>query len=176
MDEKHESLLFKILAGISGFSGFIIIIKTLLSYPKEQAVGESFVAKEFIFPTALYTFHFKPVTLLVIFGFLWWTLGLEGFKKEIEKFPKWIKKLIFIFLASSAFVFAYEATHNFLLWMSFYTIYQGDLDLLAHQINPNTMPKPVNFNFISKIFSMFLAGSLYGLYFFHKILKESEKP
>jgi len=60
--------------------------------------------------------------------------------------------------------------------MSFYTIYQGDLDLLAHQINPNTMPKPVNFNFISKIFSMFLAGSLYGLYFFHKILKESEKP
>ncbi|MBS7658344.1 MAG: hypothetical protein QW476_01110 [Candidatus Bathyarchaeia archaeon] len=174
MEEKHELLLFKILAGIAGILGLSIIIKVLLSNPVEMAVGERFVIKEFVFPTAIYTFHFKPVTLLVIFGFLWWSLGLESFRNEIKKFPKWIKKLIFIFLALSSFVFAYEALHNFLLWMSFYTIYQGNLDLLHHQINP-AMPKPVNFNFISKIFSMFLAGSLYGLYFFHKLLKEPEQ-
>jgi hypothetical protein len=173
MDEKHESLLFKILAGIFGVLGLIVIIKTLISYPIEQAVGERFITGEWIFPTAIYTFHFKPVTILVASGFLWWTLGLEGFRKWIKKFPKWIKKLIFIFFASSAFVFAYETLHNFLLWMSFYTIYQGNLDFLSHQVNPATMPKPVNFNFISKMFSMFLAGSLYGLYFFHKIQDEN---
>lgn len=174
MDEKHEALLFKILAGAFGILGLFIIIKTLVDNPVEIAVGERFVTNELIFPTAFYTFHFKPVTILVVSGFLWWTLGLEGFKKEIEKLPKWIKKLILIFLATSIFIFAYEALHNFLLWMSFYTIYQGNLDLLNHQINP-AMPKPVNFNFISKIFSMFLAGSIYGFYFFHKILKETEK-
>ncbi|MEM2864917.1 MAG: hypothetical protein QXR65_06595 [Candidatus Bathyarchaeia archaeon] len=68
----------------------------------------------------------------------------------------------------------YEFLQNFLMWTSFFIMYGGNLDMLYHQLNP-AMPKPVNFNFISKLFSMFFAGALYGIYYFHRMLKEGER-
>jgi len=174
LKRKCELLVYRVLAGIFGVLGLIVMALVMVRHPSESAVGERFIVDEFTFSTFFYVFHFKPITLFVIFGFLWWSLGMEGFKDAIERIPLWIKKLIFVFFAVSAFVMGYEVFHNFLLWMSFYIIYRGNLDLLCHQINP-AMPKPVNFNFISKLFSMFFAGALYGMYFFHRVTKGLKK-
>lgn len=169
-----EATVYKILAGVFGASSLAILMKVFMDHPSERVVGERFVISELILPTPIYVFHFKPITLFTAFGFLWWVLGMEGFKEEIKRvFPKQLRKLVFVALIFSAFIMGYEALHNFLLWMSFYIIYQGNLDLLYHQVNP-AMPKPVNFNFISKLFSLFFAGALYGAYFFHKLIEEEQ--
>jgi hypothetical protein len=95
---------------------------------------------------------------------------LESWEKQIRSLPSIGRRIIFIFFALATFVFSYEAIQNFLQWTSFYILYQGNIDLLYHQLNP-ALPKPVNFNFISKLFTMFVAGALYGLYFFHRLEK-----
>jgi hypothetical protein len=170
MSEGSELNVYRILSAVFGVLGLAIMVKVILARPFEYAVGESFIMDELTLPTPFYTFHFKPITLFTILGFLYWTLGLEGFRNYFVKFPRVVKRLIIIFLATAAFVMMYEFIQNFFMWTSFYIMYGGDLDKLYHQINP-AMPKPVNFNFISKMFAMFFAGSLYGLHFFMRMEK-----
>ncbi len=172
-EEKKELWIYRILAAIFGVLGLEILLSVYLIYPSEHAVGERFVVDELIIPTPVYLFHFKPITLFVIFGFLYWAIGLEAWRNYIIRWPKIVKRGIFIFLSLSTFIMGYEFLQNFLMWTSFFIMYGGNLDLLYHQLNP-AMPKPVNFNFISKLFSMFFAGGLYGMYFFHRILKKNE--
>ena len=159
---------FKVASGIFGVLGLYIMVRAFIIHPSEFAVGERFVIDEVTLPTSIYTFHFKPITLFTIFGLLYWTLGLEGWKRYIAKIPATVRKLFTIFSILSAFVMGYEFIQNLLMWMSFYIMYGGNLDLLYHQVNP-AMPKPVNFNFISKLFWMFFVGALYTIYFFEKI-------
>lgn len=162
--------MYHIASAVSGIMGLTILVWVLTKYESEYAVGERFVIEELVYPTPLYTFHFKPITLFVIFGFLYWTLGLEGWRNYISKIPRLGRRLIFIFFALSAFITGYEFIQNFFMWTSIYIKVGGDLDLLYHQLNP-AMPKPVNFNFISKLFSMFFAGALYGIYFMNRLEK-----
>jgi hypothetical protein len=166
--------VYRILAAIFGILALIILVRVSLTYPSEVAVGERFVIDELVLPTSVYVFHFKPITLFVIFAFLYWAIGLEGMRTLIIRLPLLIKRFIFIFFCLSAFIMGYEFLQNFLMWTSFYIMYGGNLDLLYHQLNP-AMPKPVNFNFISKLFSMFFSGALYSIYFFTRILKDERK-
>ena len=168
---KNDQKIYHILSIISGIITLLIMIKIITSYPSEYAVGERFVLDEFTFSTPLYTFHFKPITLFIIFSFLWWALGLESWKIYIEKIPYLTRKLIFIFLSLASFIMCYEFLQNFLMWTSFFILYGGNIDQLYHQLNP-AMPQPVNFNFVSKIFILLLSGSLYGMYFFNSIKKK----
>jgi len=62
---------------------------------------------------------------------------------------------------------------NFLQWTSFYILYKGNIDLFHHQLNPALL-KPVNFNFISKLFTMSVAGVLYSMYFFHRLERSNK--
>lgn len=168
MNIKTERKLYQGLSILFGLLNIIILVKVVITYPSEFAVGERFILDEFNFKTPFYTFHFKPITLYIIFGFLWWALGLEGWKLQIAKIPHQAKRLIFIFFALGAFIMFYEFTQNFLMWTSFYILNGGDLDRLSHQVNPS-MPHPVNFNFVSKLFAMLLAGALYGMYLFKHV-------
>jgi len=169
--KKKEIWIYRFLAAFFGLLGMIILARVSLTYRSEFAVGERFVIDELIIPTPLYVFHFKPITLFVIFGFLYWAIGLEGFRNIIFRWPRLIKRIIFVFFGLCAFIMGYEFLQNFLMWTSFYIMYGGNLDLLYHQLNP-AMPKPVNFNFISKLFAMFFSGSLYGMYFLYPMLKK----
>jgi hypothetical protein len=165
-----ELQVYRILSAIFGLLGLTILLRVSLKHRSEYVVGERFVMDELIIPTPIYVFHFKPITLFVMFGFLYWALGLEAWRNHILKWPSTLKRGIFIFLCLGAFIMGYEFLQNFLMWTSFFIMYGGNLDMLYHQLNP-AMPKPVNFNFISKLFSMFFAGALYGIYFFHRMLR-----
>ncbi len=103
---------------------------------------------------------------------MYWILGLEGYRNYIARIPRIIKRLIMMFMLLSAFIMMYEFIQTFLVWISFYITYGGDLDMLYHKINP-AMPKPVNFNFVSKLYAMFFSGSLYGIYYFLKLDKNT---
>jgi hypothetical protein len=167
MDEITEIKLYKIASTIFGILAVIIIINVFISHPEEYAVGESFVLTHFTYPTPIYTFHFKPITLVMMLGFLWWMIGLNGWKKEFARIPSFIKNVLKIFLFLCILVFMYEFLQVFLLWTSFYIKFGGNYDLLYNQINPG-MPKPVNFLFVSKLYALFLGGAVYTLYFLEK--------
>lgn len=168
MNEVVERRIYHALSILFGLSAISLLIILYSTYPTEESVGERFVLDQLTFPTPLYTFHFKPITLYVMFGFLWWALGLEGWRLYAVKIPRLGKRLIIIFFSLGAFIMFYEFLQNFLMWTSFYIIYGGNIDQLAHQLNP-AMPRPVNFNFVSKVFGMLLAGALYGIYFFTRL-------
>ena len=172
-NERYELLLYHILSVVFGLLCLGILIHVSTMYPSEYAVGERFVVDELIIPTSLYVFHFKPITLFVIFGFLYWIIGLESWRNKIIRWPRLIKRAIFIFLTLGGFIMGYEFLQNFLMWTSFYIMYGGNLDLLYHQMNP-AMLKPVNFNFVSKLFLMLFGGSLYGMYFFNRMMQGNE--
>ena len=170
MRHYDEVSVYRILSALFGILALTILLRVILAYPEERAVGERFVIDEIVLPAGFYMFHFKPITLFSFFSFLFWVFGLESWEKQIRSFPSIGRRIIFIFFALAAFVFSYEAIQNFLQWTSFYILYQGNIDLLYHQLNP-ALPKPVNFNFISKLFTMFVAGALYSMYFFHRLEK-----
>lgn len=169
--KSREFWSYRILAAIFGLLSLTILLRVSFKHRSEYAVGERFVVDELIIPTSIYVFHFKPITLFVMFSFLYWAIGLEAWRDHIRKWPNIVKRGIFIFCCLGAFIMGYEFLQNFLMWTSFFIMYGGNLDLLYHQLNP-AMPKPVNFNFISKLFSLFFAGALYGIYFFNRMLKE----
>jgi hypothetical protein len=162
---------FRIVSAVFGILALAVLVRVVLAHPEEYAVGERFVIDEIVMPTSFYVFHFKPITLFAFFSFLFWIFGLESWEKQLKVLPLTVKRTFFIFFALAAFVFGYEAIQNFLQWTSFYILYQGDIDLLYHQLNP-ALPKPVNFNFISKLFTLFVAGALYSMYFFNRIERD----
>ena len=170
MKRFESENLFKIISVVFGILAIIILLRVILIHPEEYAVGERFVIDEITIPTNFYLFHFKPITLFTFFSFLYWAFGLEGWAQQIKALPLGLRRTFFIFFALVTFVFGYEAIQNFLQWTSFYILYQGNIDLLHHQLNP-AIPKPVNFNFISKLFTMFVAGAIYSMYFFIRIEK-----
>ncbi|WP_455364522.1 hypothetical protein [[Eubacterium] cellulosolvens] len=170
MREDREQNIYIIFSLLSGILALAVWIHLIITHPIEDAVGERFVLDQFTYPTFFYTFHFKPITLFVMFGLLWWVLGLEGWRRYIVKIPQLIKRLIIIFFFLSATIMLYEFLQNFFMWTSFYILYGGNIDQLCHQLN-SSMPRPVNFNFVSKLFLMFLSGALYGMYFFNRIEK-----
>lgn len=171
MNKKTE-LIFGVVSIISGIIALIILLFVFFVHPSEKAVGERFILDEFTFYTPVYQFHFKPITLFVVFSFSFLVFGAESLYSQLSKISLFTKRLIFIFLFLTTFIFAYETLQNFLMWTSFYVLTSGEipLDVLTHQVNP-AMLGPVNFLFISKVFSLFLFSSLYGLYFFHRTMK-----
>jgi hypothetical protein len=162
--------MYRVFSVIFGVLALTVLLRVLFAHPEEYAVGERFVIDEIVIPTSFYVFHFKPITLFSFFTFLFWVFGLESWEKQLKMLPIPARRTFFIFFALVLFVFGYEAIQNFLQWTSFYILYQGNIDLLHHQLNP-ALPKPVNFNFISKLFTMFVAGALYSIYFFNRLEK-----
>jgi hypothetical protein len=173
--KDRSEFIFALISIISGIIVLIILLYVFLIHPSEKAVGERFVIDELTFYTPIYEFHFKPITLLTIFSFLFFVCGAESLYSRLTEMSLLIKRLFFIFFFLATFIFAYETLQNFLMWTSFYILNNGkmSLDELTHQVNP-TMLNPVNFLFISKLFSLFLFSSLYCLYLFYRLLKSSD--
>jgi hypothetical protein len=172
--KNRTEFIFALISIIFGIIVLIILLLVFFVHPSEKTVGERFVIDELTFYTPIYEFHFKPITLLVIFSFLFLVFGVESLYSRLIEMDMIIKRLFFMFFFLTTFIFTYETLQNFLMWTSFYILNQGkmSLDELSHQIN-SAMLSPVNFLFISKLFSLFLFSSLYGLYFFNRIMNPS---
>jgi magnesium-transporting ATPase (P-type) len=171
--KDRSEFIFALISIICGIIVLIILFFVFFVHPSEKAVGERFVLDELTFYTSIYQFHFKPITLLVIFSFLFLVFGAESLYSCLSKISYLKKRLFFIFFFLTTSVFTYETLQNFLLWTSFFILSNGNsLDEISHQVNPAI--NPVNYVFITKIFNFFLFSSLYGLYFFHRLMNPSD--
>jgi len=170
-ERNRMEFLFGILSIIFGIIALVIVLFVFVIHPSEKSVGERFILDEVTLRLPFYQFHFKPITLFVMFSFLFLVCGAESLYSRLCKLKLFAKQLFFIFFLLTTFVFTYETIQNFLTWTSFYILNQGkmSLDELSHQLNP-AMLNPINFLFISKIFSLFLFASLYALYFFYRMM------
>jgi len=138
----------------------VIVVFYILKYPHETTFGERFVRDQIplIFPFYIIQ-SFKPITLLVIFGFALWTIVVE-----IEKVSRWMSKpLTKVFLATFAFIATYESTWNFLAWFTAWMLQGGLIDVLANTTHEHA-GIPVNFNFATKIWFLTAACFLYALW------------
>lgn len=137
-----------------------IVIFYMVKYPHETTFGERFVRDQIplIFPFYVIQ-SFKPITLLVIFGFALWTIVLES-----ERVAQWMAKpLTQVFLATCAFIAMYESTWNFLAWFMAWMLQGGSIDVLANTTHEHA-GIPVNFNFATKIWFLTAACFLYALW------------
>lgn len=138
----------------------VIVVFYVLKYPDETTFGERFVRDQIplIFPFYVIQ-SFKPITLLVIFGFALWTIVMEN-----EKISQWMSKpLTKVFLATCTFAAVYESTWNFLAWFTAWMLQGGSIDVLANTTHER-VGIPVNFNFATKIWFLTAACFLYALW------------
>lgn len=132
----------------------------LIKYPYESTFGERFVRDQIplIFPFYVIQ-SFKPITLLVIFGFALWVILIES-----EKVSLWMSRpLTQVFLATCAFVAVYEAMWNSLAWFVAWIQQGGAIDELANLTHEHA-GIPVNFNFATKIWYLTAACFVYALW------------
>lgn len=138
----------------------VIVVFYVIKYPEEGAFGERFVRDQIplIFPIYVVQ-SFKPITLLVIFGFALWVIVVEH-----ERVSSWMSKpLTQVFLASSAFISMYETAWNFLAWFTAWTLQGGSIDALANTTHEHA-GIPVNFNFATKIWFLATACFIYAMW------------
>jgi hypothetical protein len=168
----EKELIIGLIAVISGLIALCTLVWVFIKYPSEKIIGERFVLDEI---SIIGIAHFKPITIIVSSAFVCWVCTLEALQSYLLSLPIIIKSLIFVFLIFSSFIFSYEIIWNFFAWSEAYILSGGKvhLDMIHHlpsQINP-TQPGPYNFVFKTKEFFLYFASSLYGLYFFHGILR-----
>lgn len=137
-----------------------IIIFYIVKYPHEEMFGERYIKDQIplIFPFFVIQ-SFKPITLLVIFGFALWVILVES-----DKVGRWMARpLTQVFLATSAFISMYEAVWNFLAWFIAWLLQGGAIDMIANMTHEHA-GIPVNFNFATKIWFLTAACFLYALW------------
>jgi hypothetical protein len=138
----------------------VIIVFYIIKYPNEEMFGERYVKDQIplVFPFLVIQ-SFKPITLLVIFGFALWAILVES-----DKVGRWMSRpLTQVFLATSAFIAMYEAIWNFLAWFTAWMRQGGALDMIANTTHEHA-GIPVNFNFATKIWFLTAACFLYALW------------
>ncbi len=182
---KNDKILFllSVIAGLACLSLWLYV--TLFIDIEERAFGEKWVCDEIVFLSiskdVLATefdlvFEFKPISLFIIFGISYWITGLEYLRRFFIRLSTLTKRILFLFSVTCTMVSTYEAAFSFVLWNSKITslaIQNPNLtgiaiDKLAY-FNPIF---PVNLNFSTKIYSLTLFASVYGVYYFHSLIYE----
>jgi hypothetical protein len=167
---KTERIL-GIISVVAGIIALTILIHSYIKYPKERTFGERFVLIHLMLKTPIYNFHFKPITLFVVFALIFWVFGLESLSPVLSKKSLFFKRIIFDISFIFAFVFFYEVFQVFLFWSATYTINLGKVgvDILHTDLMPSGLI--VNFTAMTKFYTFILFISLYNLYFFHRIMR-----
>jgi len=167
---KNEEMIFASISIIAGFIVLSTLTWALIKYPSEQVGGERFVRDEItVIPDLV---HFKPITIIIISAFVCWLCALEALREYVIKLPILAKRLIFISSCVIAFIFSYEVLWNFFMWASAHILNPNlPLDLLNHQFNPS-MTYPKNFVYVTKLYSLILAISIYSIFFIYTNMEE----
>ena len=169
---SEKKFIFGLFAVISGLIALGTLVCAFTKYPTEKINGEKFVLDEI---SIIGLIHFKPITIIVSSAFVCWVCTLEALRSYLLSSSIIIKSLIFVFLIFLSFIFSYEVIWNFFAWSEAYILTGGNthIDMLHHlptQTNP-TARGPYNFVYATKKWFLFFTSSLYGLYFFHGILR-----
>ncbi len=173
-NNKTESI-FGVISIVAGIIALLILVHTFVKHPMERTFGERFVLDHLKLNTPIYNFHFKPITLFVIFALAFWVFGLESLNAILSVKLLIFKRLIFIISFIVAFIFFYEVFQVFLFWAATYTINLGKVgvDTLHTDLTPSGLV--VNFTAMTKFYMFILFISLYNLYFFHRLIRIDTK-
>ncbi len=147
-----------------------LVLYYIWKYPQPSVYGEQFIKDEF---SPLLFVQFKPITLIFIFGFLFYASLIQHFEKRITAVSHDVR--IFLFMLSFLITVGsiYELFFNFALW--------GSLMSITGVVNPdmlvNRFPSPktaVSLVYASKIVILVFAVSSYSMYFLHRIERAPE--
>jgi len=144
------------------FTVLVLIIASyyIVKYPLESTFGERYVRDQIplIFPFYVIQ-SFKPITLMIIFGFALWATLLELPQLKLRLSGSVTR----IVMAVGAFISCYEFVWNYVAWFTLWSMTGGPLDSLANTTHEHA-GIPVNFNFATKIYSLVAAIFLYGMW------------
>jgi len=81
--KDRSEFIFALISIISGIIVLTVLLFVFVVHPSEKTVGERFVLDELSFYTPIYQFHFKPITLFVIFSLIFSIFGLEACRTKL---------------------------------------------------------------------------------------------
>ena len=117
MAVNHRHYL--LLASISCLCLISIVLWAYITHPTQSFYGEPFIIDEWhILPFV----QFKPITLIVFFGFAAWAFFLEGVENWFKSLDKGWIRLLMVIVALVSFGSLYELFFNFTLWGSLMVI------------------------------------------------------
>jgi hypothetical protein len=154
-----------LLSACCGIAASGLTIYYVLKYPKPTFYGEQFILDEW---APIMFIQFKPITLIFIFLFLFYTSLIQHFQGRISSLSSEVRRFLMIisFLVATASI--YELFFNFTLW--------GALMVTTGVANPdiliNKFPNPqtaVSIVYASKIVLLIFAASIYSIYFLYRI-------
>jgi len=154
-----------ILSSASGIFTVALILYCIWKYPSPSVYGEQFILDEY---SPILFIQFKPMTLIFIFGFLFYAFLIQHLEVRIASLSRDIR--VFLFAVSFLVVAGslYELFFNFTLW--------GALMSTTGAVNPdilvNRFPNPrtaVSIVYASKLVALIFAVSAYSMYFLHRL-------
>lgn len=165
---KMETV-FSIFSVVAGIIALFIMVQTYIKHPTESSFGERFTIEYLQWNTPIFNFHFKAITLFVIFSIIFWACGLEGIRSKLVKIPLLFKRSILIVSFVFIFVLFYEVFQVFVFWAATYAINldKVGVDELHTDITPSGLV--VDFTTMTKIYTLILFISIYTFYFFYTI-------
>ncbi len=171
---ENSTKAFALVCAISTTAILSVVIWAIAKYPTEPTVGQRFVMDEIpIIPWV--GIYFKPITIIVFLGFLAWASGLESVREYAERLPLQVCRLLVIAFSLIAPVYAYEVAWNFVMWSDAHILAPSTpVDLLYNNLNAS-MSLPIDFTFATKRDTLYLAVSLYSV-FFIQTLRSVTRP
>ena len=174
-------LFFRVISFVAGIIVLSTLIHAYVMYPTESIFGERFVLYHYKLNTPFYNFHFKPITIIILFAFIFWVCGLESLNSILSAKSLLFKRLIFIISFIFTLLFFYEVIQVALGATAIYIINSGkiDPDSLHTGLIPGGFQSPsglkVNFIVMSKFYTFIFFINLYNLYFFFRIMKVKQR-
>jgi len=174
---ENESKICRIVSWVFGLLALslVAVYGSKAFFQNISVVGESFVLEELVIPFLPFLYA-KPITWFSFFSFLYWTFGLESYRKKFMKLESAYRKILFIVVALVAFGSLYEILFNFAIWTALMAVtgMMGVLnpDLLANVFN---VPRAINLVFATKLCFLIFGLSAYSLYYLRTIDRDSTK-
>jgi len=164
---KHKWLLLSIGSGLTALG---LALNYTWKHPSPSVYGEQFILDEW---SPFLFIQFKPITLLFIFGFLFYAFLVQHFKPRIALLSRDTRVFLLIISFLVTVASLYEIFFNFTLW--------GALMSVTGVTNPdvlvNRFPNPrtaVSIVYASKLVMLIFAMSSYSMYFLHKLDRDSD--
>ncbi len=167
--------MFAILSALSALAVLSVVVWAFAEHPTEPAFGQRFVVDEVpIIPWL--GVYFKPVTMIVGFGFVTWAFALESLREHAETTPLVVRRLLTVLFSLVAFVFAYEVIWNLAMWSDAHILSPSvAVDLLSNDLN-SSIKLPRNFTYVTKVDSLYVAISLYSVFFIRTVGRRRPEP
>ena len=153
------------MASISGTIALALAIYCIRLYPSPTVYGEQFILNEW---APIPFIQFKPITLIFVFVFLFYTFLVQHFEKKIIKLSRDIRLFLFIIAFLMTVGSLYELFFNFTLWGALMsTTGVSNPDILVNRFpNPETA---VSLVYASKLVILIFAMSSYSVFFLHRL-------